>query len=173
VRAIKAVSSLRLAELLPDVGIVGSFTYGFAQSVDSPQNAFWNLPNTLGAGLYLAFRQPLDIALRLARLNEARADERTLLARRREALRGIGLEIDRAFADLTEAKGRMEKSARAEKIARGWYNSVDQALQIGVVESRDLVDAARNYFELRLRHLQSIMDVNVATAALERAAGVE
>ena len=38
---------------------------------------------------------------------------------------------------------------------------------------RDIADAARNYFELRLRHLQSIMDVNVNAAALKRAAGVD
>ena len=41
-----------------------------------------------------------------------------------------------------------------------------------MAESRDLVDAARSYFELRMRHLQSIMDVNMAMATLKQAAGV-
>jgi outer membrane protein TolC len=44
---------------------------------------------------------------------------------------------------------------------------------VGTVESKDLVDAARSYFEMRLQHLSAIMDLNVSLAALKRAAGVE
>jgi len=43
---------------------------------------------------------------------------------------------------------------------------------VGVAESRDLVDSARSYFELRLKHLQSIMDVNMAVAGLKQASGM-
>ena len=55
----------------------------------------------------------------------------------------------------------------------GWYRAMDD--QIGNIGGigRDIADAARNYFELRLRHLQAIMDVNVNTAQLRRVAGVD
>ena len=42
---------------------------------------------------------------------------------------------------------------------------------VGTGSPRDLVEAARNYFELRLRHLQAIMDVNMAVTQLKMASG--
>jgi outer membrane protein TolC len=143
------------------------------QNVDNPQNAFMNHPNSTSLGLSLAFRQPLDIPLRLANFDKARAEERAFDQKRKEALGGIALEIEKAYADADAARKRNKLTAHGEKIARGWYNSVDQLLQVGTVESKDLVDAARSYFELRLQHLSAIMDLNVALAGLKRAAGVE
>ena len=110
--------------------------------------------------------------LRLANLSKAKADERMLTQRRRQALGGISIEIENAWLEARAARRRSDLLAHSEKVARGWYNAVDQNLQVGVAESRDLVDAARNFFELRMRHLQSIMDVNMATTVLKQAAGV-
>jgi outer membrane protein TolC len=171
--ALHAQRNLRLSEMLPDIGLVGSFNYSYVGDVDDPHNAFMNHPNSLGVGLALAFRQPLDIPLRLAGFSKARAEERAFEQRRKEALGGIALEIEKAFADSDAARSRQKLTAHGEKIARGWYTSVDQLLQVGTVESKDLVDAARSYFEMRLQHLSAIMDLNVALAALQRAAGVE
>jgi outer membrane protein TolC len=170
--AARAGRSLQLANLLPDLGLAMSFTYAFAQSVDDPQNAFMNHPNALGAGFSLVLRYNLDVPERLASRAKAVADERLITARRRQALGGIYIEIENAWLDARSARRRSELLAHSEKVARGWYNAVDQNLQVGVAESRDLVDAARNFFELRMRHLQSIMDVNMATATLKQAAGV-
>ncbi|MGZ3426924.1 MAG: TolC family protein, partial [Polyangia bacterium] len=164
--AARAGRSLQLANLLPDLGLAMSFTYAYAQSVDDPQNAFMNHPNALGAGFSLVLRYNLDVPERLATRAKAVADERTITARRRQALGGIYIEIENAWLDARAARRRSELLAHSEKVARGWYNAVDQNLQVGVAESRDLVDAARNFFELRMRHLQSIMDVNMATATL-------
>jgi multidrug efflux system outer membrane protein len=171
--ALHAQRNLRLSEMLPDIGLVGSFNYYYAQNVDDPHNAFLNHPNSLGVGLSVALRQPLDIPLRLAGFSKARAEERAFEWKRKEALGGIALEIEKAFADASAARKRQTLTAHGEKIARGWYNSVDQLLQVGTVESKDLVDAARSYFELRLQHFAAIMDLNVALAGLKRSAGVE
>lgn len=170
--ALHAMRKLQTANLLPDVGLAFSFNYGYAQSIDDPQNAFMNHPNTLGAGLALVIRYNLDVPLRLANVSKAKADERMLVQRRRQALGGISIEIENAWLEARAARRRSDLLAHSEKVARGWYNAVDQSIQVGVAESRDLVDAARNFFELRMRHLQSIMDVNMATAALRQAAGV-
>ncbi|MDB4969620.1 MAG: hypothetical protein JWN44_5309 [Myxococcales bacterium] len=170
--AIRNAHKLQVANLIPDLGLAFSFTYAYAQSVDDPQNAFMNHPNALGAGLALVVRYNLDVPMRLANLSKAKADERVLQQRRRQALGGISIEIENAWLDARAARRRTDLLAHSEKVARGWYNAVDQNLQVGVAESRDLVDAARNFFELRMRHLQSIMDVNMATTALKQAAGV-
>ncbi len=163
---------LQLANVLPDIGFAASFTYAYASSVDDPQNAFMNHLNALGAGFSFVLRYNLDVAERLATHSKAAADERMAVQRRKQALGGIYIEIENDWLDARAAKRRSELLGHSEKVARGWYNAVDQNLQVGVAESRDLVDAARNYFELRMRHLQSIMDTNMATATLKQAAGV-
>ena len=170
--AARAGRALQLANLMPDVGLALSFTYAYAQSVDQPYNAFVNQPNALGAGFSLVLRYNLDVAERLANHSKASSDARMAVQRSKQALGGIYIEIENAWLDERAARRRSDLLGHSEKVARGWYNAVDENLQVGVAESRDLVDAARNYFELRMRHLQSIMDVNMATATLKQTAGV-
>ena len=170
--ALKANRKLKISQMLPDVGLVTSFSYGLATGVDDPNNAFMNRPNYLGAGLQLAARMPIDIAVGIGRYNEARAQERSFAARRQQALGGIGLEIRKAWLDAAEARGRRQVLRHSEKIARGWYNATDQALQTGVADARDVAESARAYVELRLRHLQALMDQNVALAVLRNSAGL-
>lgn len=163
---------LQLAQMLPDLGLAMSIGYGLATGVDNPQNAFANRPNYLGAGLALVARQQLDFALKLGHYDEAKAQERQLQQRREQALGAIGLEIRKAWLDTVEARSRGKVLAHAEKIARGWYHATDQALETGVADSRDVAESARNYVELRIRHLQSLMDQNIALAILRNSAGV-
>ncbi len=173
VAAAHAAHRLSVAQLLPNVGLLTTFSYGYAQSVDTPNNGFMNHPDTLGAGLYLVVQQPLDFIGKLGTMYEANARERLVAAKRREALGGVGLEITRAYADAEEARQRATTTAHGEKVARGWYSAVDQNMDLGTAEARDMVDAARTYFELRLKHLQSIMDSNIAAVALRRTAGLD
>jgi outer membrane protein TolC len=170
-RAAHAARSLNWANLLPDFGLLTSVNLGYASSVDDPQNAFMNHPNTVGFGLALVMRYNLDIATRVASWKKAKADERLLTERRLQALGGIAIEIENAWIETHTARQKSDLLAHSEKVARGWYNAVDQAMTVGTGNARDLVEAARNYFELRLRHLQSIMDVNMAVAQLKMATG--
>lgn len=170
--AVKANRKLKISQMLPDFGLLTSFSYGLATGVDDPQNAFMNRPNYLGAGLALVARQPLDFALKLGRYDEARAQERQLEAKREQALGAIALEIRKAWLDATEARGRGKVLAHSEKVARGWYTATDQALSTGVADARDVAESARNYVELRLRHLQALMDQNVALCTLKNTAGL-
>ncbi|HXU71600.1 MAG TPA: TolC family protein [Polyangia bacterium] len=171
-RASHAGRALQFANLMPDLGLAMSFTYAYAQSVDDPQNAFLNHPNALGAGFALVLRYNLDVPQKLAAHSKAVADDLVAVARRRQALGGIYIDILNDWLDARAARRKSEIAGHSEKVARGWYNSVDQNLKVGVAESRDLVDAARSYFELRMRHLQTIMELNMAMATLKQAAGV-
>jgi outer membrane protein TolC len=170
-RAAHAQRSLGLANLLPDIGLLTSLNITYASSMDDPQNAFMNHPDNVGFTLALGLRYNLDVAGRVATWRKAKADERLLEARRHQALGGITLEIENAWIDTHTARKKSELLAHSEKVARGWYNSIDQQLNVGTGNARDLVEAARNYFELRLRHLQAIMDVNMAVTQLKMASG--
>jgi outer membrane protein TolC len=171
VKAARANRSLQGAYLLPDLGIATSLNIGYASSVDDPQNAFMSHPNTIGFGLALVLRYDLAVAGHVAAWQKAKADERVLDERRKQALGGIALEIENAWLETTTARKKSNLLGHSEKVARGWLNSVDQAMSVGTGNARDLVEAARNYFELRLRHLQSMMDANLAQTQLKLATG--
>jgi outer membrane protein TolC len=173
-RAGAAIRHARRADLLPDLSLLTRFTFAYQSSADSPYNAFMYRPNQLNGTFALWLRLPLDLPLRHQRLVQARADEEVLAERREEALGNIAVEVARAFADHEEARLREERFGHGEKVARGWFTVVSSNMNQGLTVStdvRELVDAARTYFDLRLRRLQAILDANVTWAALERAAG--
>ncbi|HEX2569917.1 MAG TPA: TolC family protein [Polyangia bacterium] len=171
--ATRDIARVRRSELLPDLAIAGGFNFRYTPTIEDSQSAFENKANQFGYSVLLTFRQPLDFAQKVARWRHAGADAELLAARRRLAVDGIHFEIARAYADLTEARKRLMNTERGQRTAQGLLTAIRQNLDLGTVTPRDLVDAARSYFELRLGYFQSIMDVNVALAVLRRAAGLE
>jgi outer membrane protein len=173
VAALRSIARLRISEMLPDLGFVGGVTLRFASSVQDSENAFVNHVNTPSFLFALGIRQPLDIIQKFMIYRRSAAEASVIVAQRGAAQAGVQFEIDQAYADLKEARDRMGIAERGQKVARGWLTAVQQNLDLGTAEPRDLVDAARQYFELRLRYFQAINDVNYATARLRRASGVD
>jgi outer membrane protein TolC len=164
---------LRFAEFFPDIGILMNIGWGVATGIQDPNNAFMNRFNYLGAGLGVGIRMNLDFGPKAARYQKALADLRQYEEKRREALGGGALEIERAYNDLVEARRRLAAAETAEKRARGWLQGVNQAIDVGTAESRDMIDALRAYFDQHLMVLRSLNDVNVQAALLRRLSGLE
>lgn len=164
---------LRIAELLPDFGLIMNFAYGLATGVEDPAHAFMNRLNFVGAGIGLGMRLGLDFGPKAARLQKAIADVNVFEARKRELLGGGALEIERQYNDLIEAQRRLKANEAAERRARGWLHGIRQNIDVGTAESRDMIDALRTYFELHINVLRSMNDVNVQAATLRRLCGLE
>jgi outer membrane protein TolC len=165
---------LRIAELLPDFAFMATFGYGYAGAItNEPNNAFMNRFNYTGAGAGLVMRWNLDFGPRVARLQKAQADLAVFDAKRREALTGVATEVERTFYDLEEARKRLRAAETAERRARGWYQGVKQAVDVGTAESRDMLDALRAYFDQHIVVLRAINDVNVMHATLRRQCGLD
>ena len=164
---------LRIAELLPDFGLILSVNYALATSVQDPNHAFMNRLNGLGAGLGLGMRLGLDFGPKIARLQRSIADLSIFESKRREALGGGALEIERQYNDLIEAKKRLVAAESAERRSRGWLQGIKQNIDVGTAESRDMIEALRNYFEHHGQVLRATNDVNVQAAVLRRLSGLE
>lgn len=164
---------LRIAEFLPDFGLIMNFSYGLATGVEDANHAFMNRLNFVGAGIGLGMRLGLDFGPKAARLQKAIADINVFEARKREALGGGALEIERQYNDLIEAQRRLKANEAAERRARGWLHGIRQNIDVGTAESRDMIDALRTYFELHINVLKSMNDVNVQAATLRRLCGLE
>lgn len=164
---------LRVAELLPDLGIVIGIGYNVATSVQDPTAAYMSRFNGLGAGIGLGLRMGLDFGPKTARLQRATAELRQYQARRQEALGGGALEIERTYNDLVEAIKRYRAAETGERRARGWLQGIKQNIDVGTAESRDMTDALRSYFDQHVHVLRALNDVNVQAAMLRRLCGLE
>ena len=164
---------LRIAELLPDFGIIASIGYNVATSVQDPTAAFMNRLNGLGAGIGLGMRLGLDFGPKTARLLRSTAELRQYEARRQEALTGGALEIERTYNDFIEAMKRYRAAEGAERRARGWLQGIQQNIDVGTAESRDMTDALRTYFDQHVNVLRALNDANVQAAVLKRLCGLE
>jgi outer membrane protein TolC len=180
VRAARYMQRWRLAEMWPSLALVSGFGYAGATSLDNPQsNSVIGAPQPalpyFGVGPFV-LHWDLDLAVRYGRLQQARSAERAMRETERWAMGGIRVEVRKAFADHEEAYKRALQLAHAERVARGWYNIVQDNMAAGITvasDARELVDALRVYFDFRLRHLWAIMDANLTLAALHRVSGVE
>lgn len=171
--SLRLFRKLRIAELLPDFGFIAQIGYNVATSVQDPTAAFMSRFNGLGVGVGLGMRMGLDFGPKTARLQRATAELRQYEARRQEALSAGVLEIERAYNDFVEALRRYRAAETAERRARGWLQGIQQNIDIGTAESRDMTDALRTYFEQHVNVLRALNDANVQAAVLRRLCGLE
>ena len=177
VLALADVARARRSEMLPNLALVAGLTYRYAPTIEDSTNAFVNHANIFGYGGALALSQPLDFIQKLGHLNHANADAETILAQRRGMRDLIRFEIARAYADLVEARTRVETTHRNQRMAQGWLSSEREKMELGTADPGDdvrgLVEAARAYFEQRGAWFQAILDKNIAAAVLRRSSGAE
>jgi outer membrane protein TolC len=171
-KAKHALSDLERRREYPDLFLIGSASFAYAPTIDTPKNAFLSNPfNSFGAGLAAGLRMPLDLGPKLARADRVHAEADEFEFRRREALGGIALEVRKAYEELSEATARVETLNKGQKAGKAWVTAVAQNFAIGLAEARDFSEALNAFFQMRARYLQSVYDLNVAAAALGRATG--
>jgi outer membrane protein TolC len=172
VKAKRALADLERRREYPDLVLIGTAAFALAQTVDDPQNAFLNhYFNSATAGVAAALRMQLDLGPKLARADRLRAEAEEMDYRRADGMAGILFEVRRAYADVSEAAGKVAALEKGAKAGKAWISAVAQNLAVGLGEARDFTDALGQFFVMRLRYLQAVADLNVATAALTRATG--
>ena len=172
VRAKHALFDLERRRAYPDLVLIATAAFAIAPTIDVPKNSYFSNPfNSLGAGVAAALRMPLDLGPKLARADRVHAEADEMDWRRNEALGGIALEVRKAYGEVTEANERVATLRKGEKAGKSWVTATAQNFAIGLAEARDFSDALMAFFTMRARYLQSIYDLNVATAALARATG--
>lgn len=171
------IKNWKIGELLPNFGLRVTSNYrGFAVTGDGASSLTQFLPANGIPVPMLVLNMPIDFGVRATRIQQAAADERAAVERRKWALGGIDVDVAGAYANYDEARTREKKLAHAEKVSRGWYSIVDRNMAQGLTTStdaRELTDAARTYFDFRIRHMQAINDTNVTLAWLKRTTGLK
>ena len=172
VKAKSALADLERRKEYPDVVLIATGVFAYAQTVDDPQNAYYShYFNSRSAGLAAALRMQLDLGPKIARARRTEAEAMEITARRSEALGGILLEVRKAYAEAGEATSRVTAMDKGQKAGKAWISAVAQNFAVGLAEARDLSDALVAFFGMRTRYLQAVFDLYVARSALTRATG--
>jgi outer membrane protein TolC len=158
----------RIADFLPTLNFDMSLNYGLATSMDTPQNYYFNRPNYLNASMALSIGFGLDFGPKVMRYKQAKQDLIAQLARSQGQVNTYNTEIAKAYEDYQEARARVKEFARGERLSRGWYLSINQNVEAGLAEPREMRESLESFFSFRLRGYQAIYDANTAHAFLTR-----
>jgi outer membrane protein TolC len=171
-QARQAQVRLAQSQMFPDFGVGMSFGASYAPEVANQINPFVLDPgNYFRYGLGLVFQWNLDFPASHARVLQAQAQLEEMVALDRKALGGVAAEVEAAHAEASDWKRRLEAFEKAEKYARKWLATVQQSIDVGTMEEKDLIDPARRWAENRYNRLNATMEYNMALAKLARVTG--
>jgi outer membrane protein TolC len=168
----KALAGYARAKLFPDFGV--GMGADFASTPGAvPQNNLWAADPFNHFYYYagLGLRWSLDLLPQAARLRQADSQLEETRSMERLALGNAVWEVEKAYADAVEAKGREEAWDRAEHIAKQWISLVQDHIDLGTSDERALLEPLRSYGSARLQHLTALMDYNIAMSSLALASG--
>jgi outer membrane protein TolC len=173
IAARQAQVDLARANLFPDIGLGFAASYSIAPSAIPQYQSVWAMDpfNHFYAGAGFGLRWSLDLMPKAARIREAEAQLEEARALERMALGGIGVEVENAYATAVEADNRERHFDSAEHRAKQWIVTVQDAIELGTKNERDLMEPLRAYIDARVNHVFSLMDLNVAQSDLARVSG--
>jgi outer membrane protein TolC len=168
----EAQVQLARSQLFPDIGIALSAGLGTAPEVADQINPFVSDPgNYFHYGAALAFQWKLDFLPQAARIRFAEAQLEEVRAQERFALGGIGVEVETAYAEVLDWKKRVEAYSKAVGYSRQWLVRVQQGIDVGTVEEKELLEPAKAYALQRFNQMNAIMELDMAMARLAKATG--
>lgn len=160
------------AKLFPDFGLGLSARYANAPRVTDQRNPFTIDPgHGQSYGAALVMRYKLDFLPATARLAQAEAELEEIRATERYALGGVGVEVEQAFREAVDAENRLASYGRSVALAKRWMLQVQQGIDVGTFEDKDIVDPAKEYALRRFALMTATFDYNVALAKLALATG--
>lgn len=167
-------AQVRMAEsgFYPNIGIALSVGIGVAPEIDDQINPFTYDPaNFFRYGAGLVFQWSLDFVPQEARLRQSKANLSEMRAVQQLADEGIEAEIRVAYAEVLDWTARREAYLKAVSRAKKWLIVVQQGIDIGTIEDKELLEPAKTYAINRFSAMNATMELDVALAKLARATG--
>jgi outer membrane protein TolC len=172
IKARKSLLELQKARFLPDIGLGFFASYSYSQGATIQDNAWIGDPfNRFMFGALLGARWNLDILSNQARMSFAEGQLEEVKALEQFARTGVGAEVEGAYASVVEAREREERWERAERKAKRWLVTVNDAISVGGSEEKDLVDPLKAYANARAMHLLALHDLNRELSQLALVSG--
>lgn len=167
-------AQVKLAEsgFYPDIGLGLNLGVGVAPEIDDQINPFTYDPaNYLRYGAGLVFQWNLDFVPQEARLRQSKANLAEMKATVELADGGVEAEVRIAHAEVVDWKSRRDAYAKAMSRAKKWLITVQQGIDVGTVDDKELLEPAKQYALNRFNTMNATMELDLAMAKLARATG--
>jgi outer membrane protein TolC len=172
-RAFDALARAERAGLWPNIFIMAFVDVALTPDRDWIETRFVIDPlNHVAPGALLGLRWELQGAMAPARAAEQHAHADALLNLGRWAADGVPAEVRKAYEDLVRAQKDIEAGTVAVKRSKQWMVEASSDYSVGLLDIRELSDAASSYVTLRTALLRARFDHNCALAALAKATGM-
>jgi outer membrane protein TolC len=163
---------LARSQLFPDIGIGLSLSVSAAPAIADQINPYVVDPgNYFRYGAALVFQWKLDFPAAAARVRQAEAQLEEVRAQQRFALGGVGAEVEVAYAEVLDWKRRLDAYAKATKTAKRWLVMVQEGIDVGTQEEKDLLEPAKAYATNKFIMLNATMELDMAMSRLAKATG--
>jgi outer membrane protein TolC len=168
----KAMVSYGRARLFPDFGLGVGADFISTPSATQQNDLYASDPyNHFGYYFSFGMKWSLDFLPQVARTEQAESQLEETRALERLAQGNAIYEVEKAYADVIEAKGREEAWDKAEHTAKRWIVTVQDNIDLGSGDERSLLEPLRVYGNARVQHLYALMDYNVTMSSLALASG--
>lgn len=158
---------------VPGLGIGAFFDIGRAPNVtgEEDESTFTNPFNFTKAGIGLQLKGEFDYAKRRAKVKQAEAELVKMIYDKRAGVRGLELDIRKAYLELQEAANLMGKADKEKRTAQQIVFLTKSNLDIGLGEKKDYFDALQSFLLFQGRQLEAIFNYNIAVATLRTKIG--
>jgi len=173
VKARRQQEKIARSNFFPDIGFAVKTSIGYGSAFEQGPALYYNNRlnfSRLAFGLVMDWK--LDFHNDAFDLKRARAKTRQAMSEREAAQLLLGLEVEKAYQDLTDAEADAELLGLARDKSWSLVLSEQASSTVGAGDFKDLQKALEQWARFEFRRVQAVQAYNVALAKLSRSVGV-
>ncbi|MBO4699324.1 TolC family protein [bacterium] len=154
---------LEARRLLPNFGMVGSYSFRYTSSVDEKNYPEANSPyNGYDGEIGIGFSWDINIVEQVRKMEKAKAEFNYMKAKAFLAEQNVSLEIRRKYNDLKTLDSRISHLKKIRKTTKGMMTTEYANYDSGITtDTKDLIDAVKAFFENEQEYIKAIYDYNM------------
>ena len=154
---------LEARRLLPNFGMVGSYSFRYTSSTDEKYYPEANSPyNGYDGEIGIGFSWDINIVEQVRKMEKAKAEFNYMKAKAFFAEQNVSLQIRKKYNDLKALDSHITHLQKIRKTTKGMMTTEYTNYESGMTtDTKDLIDAVKAFFENEQEYIKAIYDYNM------------
>ncbi|MBI2027204.1 MAG: TolC family protein [Deltaproteobacteria bacterium] len=162
------------ANYFPMIALGGAYDIGESNVVEDQYSYFAHDPYNISRfGAAIAFKWDIDFFTTKAKVKQKRAEHDALIAKNEYAVRGIPMQVKKAFLQAKEYEKNIGYAREGKKNADKWFLNAGFGTAFGLGEVKDTLEGGAAAAMMLKDYYQAIFDYNMALSELSKVTGIE